>query len=237
MKILALDTSSQAASCALLEDERPVGTFYIDAKLTHSQTILPMVENVLAACQQKLDDVDLFAVSNGPGSCTGLRIGTAAVKGMAHALGKSCIGISTLEGLAYNMFGHSGIVCAVMDARCNQVYTALFDLDDNMRRITEDMAIPLTELQEILKKQEKTVVLVGDGAVLCYNSIMGQDGCQVKLAPAHLRLQNAYSVGLAALNHHLQEAAPAGELQPSYLRLPQAQRELLKKQEISKEQI
>ena len=234
MKILALDTSSQAASCALLEDERPIGSFYIDAKLTHSQTILPMVENVLSACQQKLSDVDLFVVSNGPGSFTGLRIGTAAVKGMAHALNKPCIGLSTLEGLAYNMIGHSGIVCAVMDARCNQVYTALFDLDDNMRRITEDMAIPLTELQEILKNQEKNVVLVGDGAVLCYNSIMGQSEYNVALAPAHQRLQNAYSVGLAALHHHLQEAAPARELQPSYLRLPQAQRELLKKQEISK---
>ena len=231
MKILAMDTSSQAASCALLEDERPVGTFYIDAKLTHSQTIMPMVESVLQACQQELKDVDLFVVSNGPGSFTGLRIGTAAVKGMAHGLNKPCIGLSTLEGLAYNMLGHSGIVCAVMDARCNQVYTALFDLDDNMRRITEDMAIPLTELQEILKKQEKNVVLVGDGAVLCYNSIMDQEGYSVTLAPAHQRLQNAYSVGLAALRSHLEEAAPARELVPTYLRLPQAQRELLKKQQ------
>ena len=231
MKILAIDTSSQAASCALLEDERPIGLFYIDAKLTHSQTILPMVENMLSACQQKLGDVDLFAVSNGPGSFTGLRIGTAAVKGMAHALNKPCVGLSTLEGLAYNMVGHSGIVCAVMDARCNQVYTALFDLDDGMRRITEDLAIPLEELHEILKKQEKNIVLVGDGAVLCYNSIMEHDVCSVTLAPAHRRLQNAHSVGLAALYNHIDEAAEARELQPSYLRLPQAQRELLKKQQ------
>ncbi|MBP1581584.1 MAG: tRNA (adenosine(37)-N6)-threonylcarbamoyltransferase complex dimerization subunit type 1 TsaB [Oscillospiraceae bacterium] len=231
MKILALDTSSQAASCALLEDEHPIGTFYIDAKLTHSQTILPMVENVLTACQQKLQDVDLFVVSNGPGSFTGLRIGTAAVKGMAHALKKPCIGLSTLEGLAYNMIGHSGIVCAVMDARCNQVYTALFDLDNGMQRITEDLAIPLEELKKIIKNQEKSVVLVGDGAVLCYNSIVEEDRDDLILAPAHQRLQNAYSVGLAALRAHLQEAAPARELVPAYLRLPQAQRELLKKQQ------
>jgi len=233
MKILAMDTSSLAASCALLDDERPIGLFYIDAKLTHSQTIMPMVEDTLSACQQSLQNVDLFVVSNGPGSFTGLRIGTAAVKGMAHALKKPCIGISTLEGLAYNMIGHSGVVCAVMDARCNQVYTALFDLDNNMSRITEDMAIPLDELHEILKKQEKSVVLVGDGAVLCYNSIMEQEGfSHVKLAPAHQRMQNAYSVGLAALKHHLQDAAPAAELVPTYLRLPQAQRELMKKQQI-----
>ncbi len=233
MKILAMDTSSLAASCAFLEDERPIGIFYIDAKLTHSQTIMPMVENTLTACQQSLKDADLFVVSNGPGSFTGLRIGTAAVKGMAHALNKPCIGISTLEGLAYNMIGHSGIVCAVMDARCNQVYTALFDLDNGMSRITEDMAIPLDELHEILKKQEKSVVLVGDGAVLCYNNIMEQEGfSHVKLAPVHQRMQNAYSVGLAALKNHLQEAAPAAELVPTYLRLPQAQRELMKKQQI-----
>ncbi len=232
MKILALDTSSQAASCALLEEQRPIGSFYIDAKLTHSQTILPMVESMFSACQQKLGDVDLFVVSNGPGSFTGLRIGTAAIKGMAHALQKPCIGLSTLEGLAYNMVGRSGIVCAVMDARCAQVYTALFDLDNGMTRITEDMAIPLTELQEILKNQEKAVVLVGDGAVLCYNSLVEQEGfTHVSLAPVHQRLQNAYSVGLAAVEKHLQESAPARELQPSYLRLPQAQRELLKKQE------
>ena len=129
------------------------------------------------------------------------------------------------------MVGHSGIVCAVMDARCNQVYTALFDLDDGMRRITEDLAIPLDELHEILKKQEKNIILVGDGALLCYNSIMERDICSVTLAPAHQRLQNAHSVGLAALYNHLEEAAAARELQPSYLRLPQAQRELLKKQQ------
>lgn len=231
MKILAMDTSSQAASCALLEDERPLGIFYIDAKLTHSQTILPMVEDMLKACQQSLNQVDLFVVSTGPGSFTGLRIGTAAVKGMAHALKKDCIGVSTLEGLAYNMLGQQGIVCAVMDARCNQVYTALFDLDDNMKRITEDMAIPLEELKEILKNQEKNVVLVGDGAVLCYNSIEEAERTRIRLAPLHQRLQNAYSVAFVALQGHQQEAAPASQLQPSYLRLPQAQRELLKKQQ------
>lgn len=231
MKILALDTSSQAASCSLLDGERPVGTFYIDAKLTHSQTILPMVEDLLKACRQTLEDVELFAVSNGPGSFTGLRIGAAAVKGMAHALDKPCIGLSTLEGLAYNLYGQKGVACAVMDARCNQVYTALFDLDKDMERITEDMAIPLDELLNLIKKQEKEVILVGDGAVLCYNSMEEQEKAKVRLAPAHQRLQNAYSVGLAAQKTHLEEAAHARELAPAYLRLPQAQRELLKKQQ------
>ncbi len=231
MKILALDTSSQAASCALLEDERPIGTFYIDAKLTHSQTILPMVESLLSASQRTLEEVDLLAVSNGPGSFTGLRIGTAAVKGIAHAMNKPCVGISTLEGLAYNLYGTKGIACAVMDARCNQVYTALFDLDDSMRRITEDQAIPLEELIDLLKKQQKEVILVGDGAVLCYNNIGEELRKKIRPAVPHQRLQNAYSVGLAAFLSHQDEAACARELVPAYLRLPQAQRELLKKQE------
>ena len=230
MKILAMDTSSLAASCAVLEDERPISQFYTDARLTHSQTIMSMVQAMLSAAQMELSEVDAFAVSTGPGSFTGLRIGVAAVKGMAQAAKKPCIPVSTLEGLAWNLQGQQGIACAVMDARCQQVYTALFDLDNNMQRIMEDMAIPLEELKELLKKQEKKVILVGDGAVLCYNSVVGQEWAEkVALAPARLRLQQACSVGLAALTHR-EQAAPARELVPAYLRLPQAQRELLKKQ-------
>ena len=238
MKMLAIDTSSLTASCSILEDEswedaeRAIGTFYIDANLTHSQTIMPMVQNLLSACQMELKDIDMFAVSNGPGSFTGLRIGTAAVKGMAHALGKTCVPISTLEGLAYNMYGNSGIACAVMDARCNQFYTAFFDLDDNMRRITEDMAISSQELLDLLKNQEKNVFLVGDGANLCYNMVEELGIKNVKLAPAHQRLQNAYSVGLAAFRAHTNAQVKAEDLDLNYLRLPQAQRELLKRQEL-----
>ena len=237
MKILALDTSSRAASCALLEGPRPLGSFYIDAQLTHSQTILPMVQELLRQSKQELRDVDLFAVSNGPGSFTGLRIGAAAVKGLAHGFGKPCLGISTLEGLAYNLQGQSGVACAVMDARCQQVYCALFDLDEGCRRLTEDSALPLEELKELLKKQEKTVTLVGDGAVLCYNSF-GAEGSApqgLRLAQPARLLQNAVSVGLVALAH-VDEAAPAADLVPRYLRLPQAQRELLRKQTQQQEQ-
>ena len=118
LKLLSLDTSSLAASAALWEDERLLGEFFINAKLTHSQTAMPMVEDLLKATQTSLSQVDLFAVSTGPGSFTGLRIGIAAVKGMAHALGKPCIPVSTLKGMAYNLLGFDGYVCPVMDARC-----------------------------------------------------------------------------------------------------------------------
>ena len=212
MKILAMDTSSLAASCAILEEERPVSQFYTDARLTHSQTIMPMVQAMLSAAMESLEAVDAFAVSVGPGSFTGLRIGVAAVKGMAQAVNKPCIPVSTLEGLAWNLQGQQGIACAVMDARCGQVYTALFDLEGGaVARLTEDMAIPLEELAEMLKKQEKNIILVGDGAVLCYKSLVGQQWAaqRIVLAPQRLRLQQA----------------------PAYLRLPQAQRELLQKQQ------
>ena len=212
LKLLSLDTSSLAASAALWEDERLLGEFFINAKLTHSQTAMPMVEDLLKATQTSLSQVDLFAVSTGPGSFTGLRIGIAAVKGMAHALGKPCIPVSTLKGMAYNLLGFDGYVCPVMDARCQQVYTALFEMVGGRPvQVEEDSAIPLTQLENRL-----------------YNECIGS--CpNIVLAPPSLLFQKASSVAQAALED-LEAAVPAAELAPAYLRLPQAERELLRKQ-------
>ena len=227
--LLSLDTSSLAASAALWEDERLLGEFFINAKLTHSQTAMPMVEDLLKATQTSLSQVDLFAVSTGPGSFTGLRIGIAAVKGMAHALGKPCIPVSTLKGMAYNLLGFDGYVCPVMDARCQQVYTALFEMVGGRPvQVEEDSAIPLTQLENRLSRLSKRVFLVGDGAKLCYNECIGS--CpNIVLAPPSLLFQKASSVAQAALED-LEAAVPAAELAPAYLRLPQAERELLRKQ-------
>ena len=229
LKLLSLDTSSLAASAALWEDERLLGGFFINAKLTHSQTAMPMVEDLLKATQTSLSQVDLFAVSTGPGSFTGLRIGIAAVKGMAHALGKPCIPVSTLKGMAYNLLGFDGYVCPVMDARCQQVYTALFEMVGGRPvQVEEDSAIPLTQLENRLSRLSKRVFLVGDGAKLCYNECIGS--CpNIVLAPPSLLFQKASSVAQAALED-LEAAVPAAELAPAYLRLPQAERELLRKQ-------
>ncbi|MBR5485742.1 MAG: tRNA (adenosine(37)-N6)-threonylcarbamoyltransferase complex dimerization subunit type 1 TsaB [Oscillospiraceae bacterium] len=230
MKILAVDSSSLAASCAILEDRRLIGEFYIDASLTHSQTLMPMIDSLLKSTQTKLEDIDLFAVSCGPGSFTGLRIGISCVKGLAYATGKPCAAVSTLEGLCRNLEGCEGTLCAVMDARRGQVYTAACTDQNFTQPLIEDCAISVEELAEKLECMPKPIHFVGDGAVMCYNKLAGQiDG--IKLAREAVRMQHAYSVGLAAAELCQQgKLVSAAELEPVYLRLAQAQRELAEKQ-------
>ena len=231
MKLLAVDSSSLAASAAIWQDDKLLGEFFINAGLTHSQTLMPMVQQLLGTTSTALGDIDCFAVSVGPGSFTGLRIGIATVKGMAFGAEKPCVPVSTLEGLAHNLQGFGGIICPVMDARCKQVYTALFEAKpDGIHRLTEDAALPLAELAALLKNQNKPITLVGDGAVMCYNNLEEKQG--IAVAPAPLLHQRAASVGVAALKHALQGAFSSAEaLQPAYLRLPQAERELLARQQ------
>ena len=230
MKLLALESSAVAASVALLEGQRVVGEFFLSTAQTHSQTLLPMTQQLLADTGLSLPQLDLLAVSNGPGSFTGLRIGLAAVKGMAFGADKPCVGVSTLEALAYNLRGFEGIAVAVMDARCRQVYTARFSLSEGrVERLSPDEAISLEELGKVLEKEEKPLFLVGDGAEMCYNQLLDKLP-QLRLAPPHLRLQRASSVGACALEHYAAgEGVSCGELTPTYLRLPQAERELLKR--------
>lgn len=228
MTILALDTSSLAASCALWRGDALLGEYFINAGLTHSQTILPMVQALLRDTATPLDAVERFAVSTGPGSFTGLRIGISAVKGMAMGLKRPCVAVSTLEGLAWNLWGFPGVVAPVMDARCRQVYTALFRFEDgSMRRLAPDAAISVAALGERLAALREPVTLVGDGAAMCFGEIGGLS--DMRLCPQPLRHQRAASVArLAAL---AADAVSAGALEPIYLRLPQAERELLKKKE------
>lgn len=230
--IFAMDTSAAAASCALLEDQRPVAQFYTDAHLTHSQTIMPMVEALFSCSKTSVDQVDLFAVSTGPGSFTGLRIGVAAVKGMAQALNKPCVSVSALEGLAFNLFDRQGLICPALDARCGQVYTALFDADNRMHRLHEDEALMAEELCRLLAEQpqEKPITVLGDGAQLVLSTMQRlYPERTLQLPGSHLLLQHACGVGLAALcglqENRLQTVEPQ-QLVPVYLKLPQAQREL-----------
>ena len=236
MKIFALDTSSQSASCAVWEDGCLLGEFFTNVHLTHSQTILPMAQDLLTQTRLTLGEMDLFAVTNGPGSFTGLRIGLAAVKGMAHALGKPCLPISTLEALAYNYQGTRCLVAPVLDARCAQVYTALFRWEGAvLTRLCEDAAIPLSELAQRLKNLEEPVFLVGDGAEMCYNKLGGQIGEPLLLSAPALRYTHAAAVACAAAQAAADQTTflnPA-ELAPVYLRLPQAERELLAKKQRS----
>ena len=223
MKILGIDTSAQTASTCVCEDGKIIISSSLNTGLTHSQTLLPMIESMLLSAKMSLSDIDVFAVSNGPGSFTGIRIGVSAIKGFAFAENKLCIGVSTLKALAYNMDGFDGIICPCMDARRNQVYNALFE---NNERITNDRAISVEELREdLLKYQDKNIWLVGDGAELVYNKLKDEIK-KIKLAPITLRLQLASSVCMCAQSE--KQVSP-NELLPSYLRLSQAERERAEK--------
>lgn len=217
MKLLAIDTSSRACSAAVMDDGALLGESYLANGLTHSRTLSPLVDSLLTRLELSAEDFDLFAVSNGPGSFTGLRIGLSMVKGMAFAVNKPCVGVSTLLSLAYNLFPFKGEVCAVLDARASQVYAARFLLDgEKVTRLTEDAALTLEELSSTLSPG---TILVGDGAKLVYNAFSDRE---LIVAPPDRLLQRASSVARAAL---LREPIPAWELAPCYLRRSQAERE------------
>lgn len=230
MKILAVDTSATAASVAVAEENKLIGEFSINTALTHSQTLMPMVDELLKNTGLSVNDIDAVAVNAGPGSFTGVRIGVAAVKGIAFPKNLSCVSVSTLESMAYNMLGNDCIVCSVMDARCSQVYNALFRVKGcTVTRMTDDRALSLTDLKNELRNINEKVVLVGDGAVLC-SKFLGEELENIMLAPFNNRIQTASSVAYAAFEKiNNGETVKADELMPVYLRLPQAQRELNKK--------
>ncbi len=232
MKILSLDASATSASVCIYDtvDNKIIGEFFINTKLTHSQTLVPMIDSMLNATKNKLDEIDIFAVNTGPGSFTGIRIGVSVIKGMASALDKPCIGISTLESMAYNYIDRNDlIVCACMDARRNQVYNALFSVDNGIvTRLNSDRAISVEELFEELSSTSKEVVLVGDGAQLCFDYKKRDN---VTLADVKNRYQAASSVALCAIKYiENNETISASALMPTYLRPSQAERERLSKE-------
>lgn len=230
MKILAVDTSATAASVAVAEENKLIGEFSINTALTHSQTLMPMVDELLKNTGLSVNDIDAAAVNAGPGSFTGVRIGVAAVKGIAFPKNLPCVSVSTLESMAYNMLGNDCIVCSVMDARCSQVYNALFRVKGcTVTRMTDDRALSLTDLKNELQNINEKVILVGDGAVLC-SKFLGEELENIMIAPFNNRIQTASSVAYAAFEKiNNGETVKADELMPVYLRLPQAQRELNKK--------
>ncbi len=230
MKILAIDSSAKAASVAIVEDGRLLSEFFINVGLTHSQTLMPMVEALLTNTGTNVEDIDVFAVAAGPGSFTGLRIGMSAIKGMALVNETPCCEVSTLHSMAYNFLGEKVLVCAVMDARCNQVYNAIFEVcGEKITRLTPDRTISIDELYVELQKLGREVLLVGDGALLCYNK--NSANVNVRLAPEGKRFQRASGVAFAALEvlANGQEPTRSEDLVPKYLRIPQAERELGRK--------
>ncbi len=236
MIILGVECSAVSVSASVLKDGEIICEDFQNNGYTHSVTLLPMIKSVLDLCALAVSDVDVFAVSAGPGSFTGLRIGAATIKGLA-SLGGLCLGVSTLESMAYDHRDFEGIVCPCMDARCSQVYNALFEVKSGeIERKCEDRAVMLPQLIGELKEVQKPVLLVGDGASLTYNKI--KDECpelldKVKIADERL-FQHA--AGVCYLCEKLlstgQKAVSADKLMLNYLRLPQAERELKKKENV-----
>lgn len=231
MKILAVDTTATAASVAIISDGKLLSESFTNTGLTHSQTLMPMIDNTVKGANLEIKDIDVFAVNNGPGSFTGVRIGVAAVKGMAQMLKRPCVEISTLESLAYNLIDNDCIAVCAMDARCQQVYTASFDCgNSSVTRLCDDEAMAISDLEERLVNYKKNIIFVGDGAMLCYNYYKDKLPCSI--ISEGRRHQKALSTALAAqLKIEKGETVSANELMPSYLRLPQAQRELKKRTE------
>lgn len=224
MRILSVDSSSVTASVAITENGKVLAENFINNGLTHSQTLMPMVEKTIQESGISVKDIDLFAITHGPGSFTGVRIGIASVKGMADALGKQCVAVSTLEAIAEPLKNEDVIACAVMDARCNQVYTAIFNSGD---RLCEDKAVLIDELGEELKRYDKKIVFIGDGSVLCYEKLCENiQKCEV--ADERIRYVHGSSVGFVAEGKikNGEEPINSANLIPFYLRLPQAEREL-----------
>lgn len=226
MKILAFETSAKAASVALTQEGKLLGESYQNTGLTHSQTLMVMAQDLLQQCGVAISQLDAVAVAKGPGSFTGVRIGVAAAKGLAWGAELPCVGVSTLSAMAAGLGAWQGYVCPVMDARRSQVYNALFHVDcGKYTRIREDRAISLQELGEDVKNLSQPIFLVGDGSVLCYNTLSEAVPALVR-PPEHRMHQRAVGVALEA-QRMMHEGAipPAAELVPNYLRLSQAERE------------
>ena len=222
MLILAFESSAKAASVALLKDGALVSQYSQCTALTHSRTLLPMAEDMLKNAELSIKDVDMIAVAHGPGSFTGIRIGVSTVKGLAWAADKPCVGVSTLEAMAWHGLGAGGYICPVMDARRSQVYNAIFRIEDGRPvRVTEDRPIALSELADEVRALNAPVFLVGDGTELT-RKYFESAGIPCVAAPENLRWQSAWGVAMAAMD---KEPVSSAELMCVYLRLSQAERE------------
>lgn len=231
MKILALDSSGLVASVALAEDDNLVAEYTIQYKKTHSQTLLPMLEEIRRMVELDMSEVDAIAVAAGPGSFTGLRIGSATAKGLAFAMEKPVVPVPTLEGLAYQMYGTDALVCPIMDARRSQVYTGIYEFvyEENrydMRVVKEQCAVSFDEIAETLDRIGRKVIFTGDGIPVFRERMAEILRVPYTLAPAHRNRQSAACIAVLGGIYYAQGRAVRGEEHvPEYLRLSQAERE------------
>lgn len=237
MKILAIDSSSIVATVAIIDNDTIVAQYTINHKKTHSQTLLPMIDEIVKMSELDLSDIDAIAVSGGPGSFTGLRIGSATAKGLGLALKKPLIHIPTMDGLAYNMCGTAKYVCPMMDARRNQVYTGLYHFE-NQKLVCDipQCQSDINELIEKINKLGKAVVFLGDGAKVYEDVIKKNTKVDLEFAPPHLSMQNASAFAALAVTYYNEgKLETAMEHEPDYLRKSQAERELEEKMKSNNE--
>lgn len=235
MKILGIDSSGMVASVALVENDVMVAEYSVNYKKTHSQTLLPMLDEIIKMTEQNLDEIDAIAVAAGPGSFTGLRIGTATVKGLALALDKPIISVPTCHALAFNLWGTDKVICPIMDARRNQVYTAIYEfVDGELIVISDQDAMDIHELLDKLNALGRPVIFTGDGVPVFKDVIKENIQCGFEFAPAHMNRQRAAAVAtLGAIYYEQGKMESADEHKPVYLRKSQAERE--REEKLSKE--
>ena len=232
MKLLVLESSGLVASVALMEENSMICEFTMNHKKTHSQTLLPMVDEMMKITGFNKKELDAIAISKGPGSFTGLRIGSATAKGLSQALNIPVVSISSLEGLAANLYGTKDLICPIMDARRSQVYTGIFQYEgERLIARREDDAVSVSDLIRILNEKGEPVIFLGDG-VPVYQKLL-EEGLTVpcRFAPSHMNRQRAGAVGVLAVQYYKEGKVEASkDHKPEYLRKSQAERELLEKQ-------
>ena len=239
MRVLAIDSSGLTATVAVVEETQTVAEYTINYKKTHSQTLLPMIDEVVKMTELDLGTINAIAVAGGPGSFTGLRIGSATAKGLGLALNKPLIHVPTVDGLAYNVFGCEDIICPIMDARRNQVYTGIYTFSKKAgekegRNLVEpvfqvikmQMAVSIEELAERLNRYRRPVVFLGDGVPVYENVLAEKLTVPYSFAPAYMNRQRAAVVGTLAIQYYKSgKFETAEEHRPDYLRVSQAERE------------
>lgn len=231
MRILALDSSGLVASVAIASEEALLAEYTINYKRTHSQTLLPMLDEIIRMADLDISDIDAIAVSAGPGSFTGLRIGSATAKGLGLALDKPIIPIPTVDGLAYNLYGTDKMVCPIMDARRDQVYTGLYEfIDDRLIVISPQKAVSIDELVEEINQIGRETIFLGDGVPIHRERIENKMKNDYEFAPIHMNRQRAGAIAALGLQYYrLGQVESADQHQPVYLRMSQAERERAEK--------
>ncbi|MBO5354334.1 MAG: tRNA (adenosine(37)-N6)-threonylcarbamoyltransferase complex dimerization subunit type 1 TsaB [Lachnospiraceae bacterium] len=237
MKILAIESSGLVASAAIATEDTLLAEYTVNFKKTHSQTLLPMVEEIVKMTGMELAELDAIAVSAGPGSFTGLRIGSATAKGLGLALHKPVVPVPTTQGIAANLYGTRGLICPLMDARRNQVYTGLYRYDKNGFEIMEDqMAVLVDEIIEKINAIGEPVTYLGDGVEAFSEILQEKTTVPFSFAPLHLSKQRAGALAVRAVElYKAGRIQTAAEHEPDYLRLSQAERELAEKQQAEKQ--